>query len=99
MTTTGKFVMCAMLVAAIAVAACSGDDGAHAGQGVVQEVGTGSRQVTIEHGDIPGLMTAMTMTFEVADPFMLVDIEPGDRVDFRVRHADGVYTVVAISER
>ena len=40
--------------------------------------------VKIEHDEIPGFMNAMTMNFEVKDPSLLQNLEPGMDVRFRV---------------
>ena len=44
--------------------------------------------VKIEHDEIPGFMKAMTMNFEVKDPSLLHNQEPGMEVRFRVAVAD-----------
>ncbi len=44
--------------------------------------------VKIEHDEIPGFMNAMTMNFEVKDPSLLQDLEPGMDVRFRVAVVD-----------
>jgi Cu/Ag efflux protein CusF len=82
---------------AFALAACGGpaSDG-HPGRGIVTGVDAAARTVSLDHGDIPGLMKAMTMTFEVAPDVSLEGIEVGSEVDFRVKHEDGVYTVTMI---
>ena len=69
----------------------------HRGQGVVLEVHAERGQIVIKHEDIPELMMAMTMTFEVADRTMLEGLSPGQRVDFRVEHAEGRYRILAIN--
>jgi Cu/Ag efflux protein CusF len=91
----------AMVIAAgLLVSACGGpDESAKPAQGVVRGVDRDNTQITIEHGDIPDLMKAMTMTFEVSDAGLLDDIDDGDQIDFRVRYADGVYTVTSINPR
>lgn len=84
------------LVLAAALAACgSGETGR--GQGVVLQV-HGDGRIVIEHGDIPGVMKAMTMEFEI-DPKLLEGVEEGDRVDFRVDDAGGRWRVTEIAER
>ena len=86
--------------AALALGACgAGNGGAHRAEGVVQAVDAAAKQVTIEHGEIPGLMRAMTMTFEVADAALLRGIEPGDGVRFAVEHVNGVYRVTELAEK
>ena len=69
------------------------------GTGVVRGIDTAKAQITLEHGDVPGLMQAMTMTFDVADPKLLEGIEVGDEVGFSLRYADGSYTVTDLRPR
>ena len=89
-----------VLVAGLAFVACSGGgDVEKPGAGVVRGIDTANARVTLEHGDIPGLMEAMTMTYEVADPKLLEGVEVGNEVDFRLRYADGTYTVTDIDPR
>lgn len=57
--------------------ACWGDN-AYIVEGVVVEVRDG--RVTLDHDDIPGLMPAMVMEFEVSDPAQLESLRPGHRV-------------------
>jgi protein SCO1 len=64
--------------------------------GVVKGVEPGLRQLLIEHEDIPGLMPAMTMNFDVADPALLAGLAPGQHVHFRLSFDGRVYRVVAV---
>jgi protein SCO1/2 len=50
----------------------------------------------IDHEDIPGLMPAMTMSFDVADPAVLAGLEAGARVRFRLSFDGRVYRVVSV---
>jgi protein SCO1/2 len=34
----------------------------------------------VKHGDIPGLMPAMTMTYQVAEPQQIETLQPGDKI-------------------
>jgi Cu/Ag efflux protein CusF len=68
--------------------------GIHDGQGTVVAIGTD--HVTLNHGDIPGFMTAMTMEFPVKDSSILSGLEPGMRVTFQVQVEGSSYAVVAI---
>lgn len=52
--------------------------------GIVRVVESSERLVSIDHGDIPGLMPAMLMDFQV-DPALLEDVYPGDEVQGRLR--------------
>ena len=49
----------------------------------------------IDHEDIPGLMPAMTMNFDVADPDLLGGLAPGDRIHFHLAHEGASYRLVA----
>ncbi|HXN22971.1 MAG TPA: copper-binding protein [Candidatus Dormibacteraeota bacterium] len=37
-------------------------------------------RITVEHQEIPGLMQAMTMTYEVREQKEMNDLEPGDEI-------------------
>jgi Cu/Ag efflux protein CusF len=65
------------------------------GVGVVVHIG--SDQVTLDHGDIPGFMEAMTMTFLVKDSSILSGVEEGMRVRFRIEVDGSAYAVAAIT--
>jgi Cu/Ag efflux protein CusF len=77
--------MRAVIVLAILVlgVACR-DTNTYTGTGNVVAVDDAHRHVTIRHDDIPGLMSAMTMRFEVRAPALLDGIAPGARVGFDV---------------
>lgn len=68
----------------------------HAGHGVAVDVDPTARTITLEHGDIPDLMKAMTMTFPVAPEVDLGAVAKGDAVDFEVRSEGSTITVIAI---
>ena len=72
---------------------------AHRAHGIVRELRLEQGQAVIEHDDIPGLMPAMTMAFDVAEPGMLEGLRSGQRVDFSLEHAQGRYQIVQISAR
>jgi Cu/Ag efflux protein CusF len=82
-------------IALAALAACSKGETGH-GEGVVLQTHDDGR-IVIEHGDIPGVMKAMTMEFEI-DPGLLKGVESGDRVSFTVAAEGGRYHVTAIRE-
>jgi Cu/Ag efflux protein CusF len=84
------------LAAAVAVSGCSRQAEEGVGSGIVLAVDAAAGLVTLDHGDIPGLMTGMSMTFEVADPAMLSGLAGGEQVEFRVRHEGGRYVVQEI---
>lgn len=66
------------------------------GQGSVVAVDKAAGEITLDHGEIPGVMGAMKMSFPVADPKLLEGVEPGQSVEFDVEHRGGMYTVKAI---
>jgi len=46
----------------------------------VISAGPDKKFITVKHGDIPGLMPAMTMTYQVADPRQIAKLQPGDKI-------------------
>jgi Cu/Ag efflux protein CusF len=82
------------LLLAAAIACSKGETGR--GEGVVLDTHADGR-IVIEHGDIPGIMKAMTMEFEI-DPDLLTGIDSGDRVSFTIENAGGRYHVRSIKE-
>jgi cytochrome oxidase Cu insertion factor (SCO1/SenC/PrrC family)/Cu/Ag efflux protein CusF len=85
----------AALLAALALIACGGGERFPA-SGVVRAVRAEERSVTIEHGDVEGLMPAMTMSFEVADPALLAGLEPGQYVEFTISRSGEKFEIVAL---
>lgn len=90
-------IVAGMVALALGSAACTGDpsDG-RPGQGVVLAVDTEDRRITLDHEEIPGMMKAMTMTFEVAPEVELEGLAPGQEVEFRLVEEGGVYTVTSL---
>jgi len=82
-----------LLFAALACG-CRDDDGYDA-HGVVQDVNPQYGQVVIAHEDIPGLMPAMTMSFDVPDAELLARLTPGQSLHFRVVFDGRSYRVVS----
>ncbi|AUX41264.1 uncharacterized protein SOCE26_026740 [Sorangium cellulosum] len=54
----------------------------HHATGAVRSLGPGRAYANIAHDDIPGYMSAMTMSFEPQRPAQLDGIEVGDRIAF-----------------
>ena len=52
--------------------------------------------MTLDHGDIPGFMKAMSMAYDLAPGVELEGIDPGATVDFRVKKDGGAYIVTEI---
>ncbi len=84
----------AMLVGA---PACGGPTAeGYAGHGIVEDLDADARKVTLDHGDIPGFMKAMSMAYDLAPGVELEGIDPGATVDFRVKKDGGAYIVTEI---
>jgi len=49
-------------------------------QGEVISEDPAKKLLTVKHGDIPGLMPAMTMTYQVAEPKQIETLKPGDKI-------------------
>ena len=49
-------------------------------QGQVIAKDAASNEITVNHGDIPGFMEAMTMPYRVKDPAILREVQPGDKI-------------------
>ena len=84
---------------ALALAACKGQPTHGTGQGTVAAVDLAKHEITLDHGAIPGLMSAMTMTFAVADPKLLDGVAPGAKVEFDVEVRDGAHVVTGVRPR
>ncbi len=67
----------------------------HESRGIVREVRPEWKQVVIAHEDIPGLMPAMTMNFDVDDPELLATLEKGQAIAFTVEFTGRAYVVTA----
>ena len=66
-------------------------------EGEVRKVDKAQGKLTLRHGPIANLdMPAMTMVFRVADPKLLDNLQPGDKVRFAADKVDGAITVTAI---
>jgi Cu(I)/Ag(I) efflux system protein CusF len=94
---SASFPILLALALLLGVAACRGSEvRAGTGHGSVVAVDTAAGEITLDHGEIPGVMGAMKMSFPVADPKLLDGVQPGQSVDFDVEYRGGMYTVKAI---
>jgi Cu/Ag efflux protein CusF len=65
--------------------------------GEVRKVDATAGKLTLRHGPLTELdMPAMTMVFRVADPKMLDEVKPGDKVRFVATRDGGVFTVTRL---
>ena len=90
---------CAVLVLVVSLAACKANPTHGTGKGTVAAVDLAKSEITLDHGDIPGIMDAMTMTFAVPDPKILEGVAPGAKVEFDVEVVNGEHRVTAIRAR
>jgi protein SCO1 len=84
--------------AALALALACGRQSVYEVHGVVREVDAAAKQATIEHEDIPGLMSAMTMGFDVPDPAVLAKLVPGEPVVFELEVTDKSFRIIAVRD-
>jgi protein SCO1/2 len=64
-------------------------------RGVVESVDPALRQVVIDHEDIPDVMPAMSMSFDVGDSYLLEGLEPGQTIEFTLELRSRSLRVVA----
>jgi protein SCO1/2 len=83
---------------ALGAQACEREDGGpgrYSAQGTVEDVDLENGQVLIDHGDVEGLMPAMTMNFAVSDRALLETLASGQIIDFEIHFTGRSYEVVA----
>src|SRR5437763_1484246 len=68
-------------------------------KGKVVSVNPEKNAVKLDHEDIPGLMEAMTMDFTVADPKLLKGLQPGDKVEGRLKKDAGKFIITELKKR
>jgi protein SCO1 len=83
-------ILTAALLACQSQTAPSPKDGRYPLAGEVISVDRPNQQVTMKHGDIPGLMKAMTMTYPLKDDSVLRRLAPGDHLQADLVVKDGV---------
>ena len=59
------------------------------------------KTIMIKHGEIPGLMPAMTMDYMVADPAQIEKLQPGDKIsaDLVVSESKGRLEKITVVEK
>ncbi|MGH7286909.1 MAG: SCO family protein [Myxococcota bacterium] len=89
----------AALLLSLAVLGCDAQHSERArrveARGVVEAVDPALRQVVIDHDDIPGVMPAMSMSFDVGDSYLLEGLEPGQTIEFTLELNSRSMRVVA----
>jgi protein SCO1/2 len=97
-----------VMVASLALTGCSNNNPAgksvasgdklHEVRGTVLAVDASKPSVKLDHEDIPGIMEAMKMTFDVESPGVLQGIQPGDRVHGQLKVGAGQFTIVHLQK-
>lgn len=105
MKTTPKIWLFAIAFPLI-LAGCGGGEDAKASKsreydirGKVTAVNPGKSEVRIDHEDIPGMMQAMEMNFQVQEPKALEGIKVGDQVQGRVKKAESGLVLTKLEKR
>ena len=89
-----------MLILALALAGCKGaTDKEYDVKGKVVAVNPDKPSVTLDHEDIPGLMNAMTMEFDVPDRKLLEGIKAGDQVQGRLKKQASGNVITQLQKR
>ncbi|MBS1106963.1 MAG: heavy metal efflux pump, CzcA family [Deltaproteobacteria bacterium] len=87
---------CVVFVLVVSLAACKASSTHGTGKGTVAAVDLAKSEITLDHGDIPGIMGAMTMTYAVPDKKVLEGVAPGAKVEFDLKVVNGEQRVTAI---
>lgn len=93
-----KLLLSVLAISLLLASACSRSQHYHA-RGVVEDVQPETGQIVIAHKDIPGLMPAMTMNFDVSDKKLLETLTAGDAIDFEVEFTGKAYIVTQATVR
>jgi protein SCO1/2 len=64
-------------------------------EGVVEDVDREHQQALIDHEAVPGVMPAMTMSFDVPDDAVFAKLAPGQRIAFTLEIRDKSFRVVS----
>lgn len=73
-------------------------DGNYTGRGKVTKINMEPGSVEIDHEDIPDMMPAMKMEFNVRDKSILKGLAVGDKVEFVVEYKDYHETILNIKK-
>ncbi len=68
-------------------------------EGTIVSVEPAKQLLTIDHGDIQGLMSPMTMAFPVQSPALFTGIVRGDRVTFTLQRSPQGLAIVALAKQ
>jgi Cu(I)/Ag(I) efflux system periplasmic protein CusF len=68
--------------------------------GQVIKLDQAAGKIAIKHGSLQqfGMDEGMTMVYRAADPAMLIDLKPGDKIRFAPDRVNGQFTVTKIDK-
>jgi protein SCO1/2 len=89
----------ATVLAALLIASCEAGNPAeklhrYELEGVVEDVEAEHQTALIDHDELPGVMPAMTMSFDVPDRAVLARLAPGQRIAFTLEIRDKHFRIV-----
>ncbi len=58
----------------------------------------GGKRVIIDHEEIPGVMRAMIMSYEVENPKQVQTLKPGDKVKFKLKETQDKLSIIEIEK-
>jgi protein SCO1/2 len=93
----GRAGVLAIVLTAAMASACEREEGSpghYSAHGTVEDVDLEYGQILIDHGDVEGLMPAMTMNFSVSDQDLLATLAAGQIIDFEIHFTGRSYEVV-----
>ncbi|NNL84904.1 MAG: redoxin family protein [Myxococcales bacterium] len=85
---------CAAIFAVLV--ACGSSERLYDVVGVVEELRPEDNQIIIAHEDIPGLMPAMTMNFDLEDPRVIDGLVEGDAIRFKLVFTGRAYLIRSV---
>jgi Cu/Ag efflux protein CusF len=91
-----SFAACGASRPADSVSSATPSESAPSTIGTIKEVRKGGAVLLVAHEDIPGVMPAMTMPFQVAEKARRADLKAGDRIKFWLEEREGVYVIIKI---
>jgi len=68
------------LACVVIVSGCKPKNKRYSLRGEVMDKNIAANEITVKHDDIPGFMSAMTMPYQVKDPGVVQELEPGDLI-------------------
>ncbi len=97
-----RHIVAIMVLAVLAISCCRAGRPAvkiYDGVGVIVSVDRIAGTIQINHEEIKGFMTAMTMSFKAKRASLLDKIAPGDKVKFKLRDDGSEVVLVKIDRR